>query len=68
MAIDNAMKNTMLKNFFEKFHFFHKSVSIECLIRTRFQEDIEVDDVCQICVLPKKLLLKSHFGTSIMNT
>ena len=50
LLIGNTMKNTMLRNFFKKFHFFHKSVSTQCLIRTLFQEDIQVDDVSQVCV------------------
>ena len=63
----NTMKNTMLRNFLKWTHFFHNSVSTQCLIRTLFHEDTQVDDVGQARVA-KKLLLKSHSGTSIMNT
>ena len=39
-----------VQKFLQKVSFFHKSVNTERLIRTLFQEDIQVDDVSQICV------------------
>jgi len=46
----NTMQNTMFRNFLNCVHFFHKSVSTQCLIRTLLHEDTQVDDVGQACV------------------